>query len=47
VSTLHRIVFASFSAAFMGALQHSIELHTPAWKAAYEAGRVAQAPAVK
>lgn len=27
------------SAAFMGALQHAVELHTPAWKAAYEAGR--------
>jgi hypothetical protein len=31
------------SAAFMSAIQHSVELHIPAWKAAYEAGRVAQA----
>jgi hypothetical protein len=37
---------AGASAAFMGALQHSIELHSPAWKAAYEAGRVAQASSV-
>lgn len=32
---------------FKAALQQSVAQHTPAWKAAYEAGRVAQAPAVK
>jgi hypothetical protein len=34
------------SAAFMSAIQHSLDLQTPAWKAAYEAGRVAQTPVV-
>jgi hypothetical protein len=29
------------------ALQHSVDLHTPAWKAAYEAGRIAKQPVVK
>jgi hypothetical protein len=26
-------------AAFMAALEHSVAQHSPAWKAAYEAGR--------
>ncbi len=34
-------------AAFTSALEHSVELHTPAWKAAYEAGRVGTQPVVK
>jgi hypothetical protein len=32
---------------FSTVLRHSVELHTPTWRAAYEAGRIAQQPVVK
>jgi ankyrin repeat protein len=38
---------SSGGAAFTSALEHSVEIHTPAWKAAYEAGRAAKQSVAK